>query len=151
MQKSVKYKNVQKIKKITFSRFRRFPRSRSWQASKTYANVYDLLVWDSWNLRNRQKRENQLFSNFSTKFDVGLIYLRSKYRPSTKTMRKWKNVNISRFRRFLRSRSWQASKTYAYAYDLLARNSWNPRNCKNREKQVFSNFDFWFSFKPNFP
>ena len=131
---------MRKWKKVNISWFRRFLRCRSWQASKTYAYAYDLLVWDSWNLRNREKRENRLFSNSYTKFDLGLIYLRREYWPSTKTMRKWKKVNISRFRRFLRSRSWQASKTYAYAYDLLVWDSWNLRNRQKRENRLFSNF-----------
>ena len=40
------------------------------------------------------------------------------------------------------SRSCQASKTYAYAYDVPARDSWNLRNGQNWESRVCSKLPF---------
>ena len=85
-----------------------------------------------------------------TNFDLGVISLRRKYRPSTKKIRKLENTGFSRSRRYLNSRSCQASKTYAYAYDLLARDSWILRNRQHSEKQVFSNLPISFSLRRNF-
>ena len=79
METSAEFKNVQKMQKVHFSWYWRFPSFRRWQASKTYAYAYDLLVFHPRTVRNRQNREHRGFSNFLTKFDLGVISLRRKY------------------------------------------------------------------------
>ena len=44
-----------------------------------------------------------------------------------------------------------ACKTYGYASDLLARDSWNLRNRQNTENRAFSNFPLGSSLRRNFP
>ena len=141
---------MKKFENCRFSLFWRFLRFQESQTSKSYAYAYVLLACQLRDLGNRRNREILTFFHFLIVFVLGQ-YVRLRWiRPKSNLVKQFENTRFSLFWRFLRFQESQTSKSYAYAYVLLACQLRDLGNRRNREILTFFSFSHCFCTWPIF-